>query len=189
MATAEDIFYLYERNSTHYSNCSKNGKKDVCPTYNFDECFCCFSEPVNPITIGCSSVPCSLKRKCYIKQYEECPICMEKISRKCDAYLTSCGHSFHKQCIFKTAEEKWIKKYASQIRCPICRTSLGIDIHNINSRYNSIPGSLDDLENFWIRKDYIIPEICDTHWNHYLGLNKNCNTCLEYRKKGKKIYC
>ena len=39
MATAEDIFYLYERNSTHYSNCSKNGKKDVCPTYNFDECF------------------------------------------------------------------------------------------------------------------------------------------------------
>ena len=45
MSTAEDVFYLYERNSLVYNNDEKK---------------------VLPYTIGDQDTPCNLKIKCYI---------------------------------------------------------------------------------------------------------------------------
>jgi Ring finger domain len=184
MTTAEDVFCLYERNSVYYSDCYKNGKIETCPNNWCNECYCYTINKIKPFTIGDQSVPCNIKRKCYVKQGEECPICMDKILRKCDTYLTSCGHSFHKKCIFKIVELKWSYKYGSQVKCPMCRTSIGTDIHEIDERYSYKPGTLDELENFWIKKDYILPEICRLGYNHSLGFKNDCISCINYRQKG-----
>lgn len=45
-----------------------------------------------------------MRVKCYINPQEDCSICLEKICNKSDAYLTNCGHAFHKSCLFKTYE-------------------------------------------------------------------------------------
>ena len=105
-ATAEDVFYLYERNKCVYDNCKLAGRR--CPDSDLEmECYCSISNTsVLPITIGDQSVKCDFKRKVYIKQGEECSICLEQIYQKNNAYLTSCGHSFHRSCLFKAFENK-----------------------------------------------------------------------------------
>jgi hypothetical protein len=51
---------------------------------------------------------------------------------------------------------------------------------DFNPFYNS-----DNLENFWLTKDFIIPEYCDNIKNsHYLGMKKNCKKCKDYCKNG-----
>ena len=107
ISTAEDVFYLYERNSSWYYNCKKQLIFPICKSIysingnNNYECFCESNQIVKPITIGNQNVSCSLERKCYITPGKECPICFDKILRKSEAYLTGCGHAFHKKCIFK----------------------------------------------------------------------------------------
>jgi len=170
MATAEDVFWLYERNN------------------NINECY----EPIiNPYTIGNQENPCDLKRKIYIKFGEECPICMEDINTKKTAYLTPCGHSFHKKCIFNAFETKWQTKWASQFYCPICRSRLGqIDIEEryncrfIEDKYHY----MDHLENFWINKDYRYCNPCMKTPKHSEGMDRNCKTCLNYRKTGLSFF-
>jgi len=183
MSTAEDVFYLYERNLTHYTTCSS---LNLCPNNYCNECCCSDNSCVKPITIGEQNMKCNLNRKCYIRPGEECSICLEPIMKKSEAYLTYCGHSFHKNCIFKSFEQKWDQKYCSTFKCPICRRNLVADIANINIRYNEKWGqfTLDNLEHFWTRKDFILPEYCQNGWDHYQGLNDDCSNCLYYRKYG-----
>jgi hypothetical protein len=166
----EDVFYLYERNKLIYSDF-------------------CFRETVQPITIGETCVPCKMNIKCYIRQGEECPICLEKIMLKKDAFLTGCGHAFHRKCLFKTFESRWKAKPYSALRCPLCRCGLGAP--TLLTRYvNSINMKkkhdyIDQLENFWITKDFMMPHFCDNiKKSHYLGMNKNCYKCTDYQKFG-----
>ena len=188
MTTAEDVFYLYERNNTYYHNCNISGTINDCPDNWSNECFCHTKQLVKPITIGNQCVPCAFKRKCYIKIGEECSICMDQILTKSSAYLTSCGHSFHKLCIFKAFEIKQKTKHASNFTCPNCRTSQGMDIHEINERYNQsrifMLNYLDNLENFWITKDFILTEVCSSDYKHDIGMKNDCNMCLNYRETG-----
>lgn len=190
MSTAEDVFYLYERNSSYYYNCKNKNTFPICKSIyntNNNECFCESNQIVKPITIGNQDVSCSLERKCYIKPGKECPICFDKILRKSEAYLTCCGHAFHKKCIFKSFKQKIIYKPTSNFNCPMCRTKLGYELYDINLRYKQelIP-NLDDLEQFWLRgEDYMMPEICYNGNDHYLGIRKTCKLCLNYRKSGK----
>ena len=188
MATAEDVFYLYERNSSYYHSCKQQGKIDLCPDNWSNECFCYTKQEVFPSKIGNQCVPCDIKRKCYIKQGEECPICLEGIFRKKDAYITCCGHSFHKCCIFKSMETQWKRKYASNFKCPLCRTNLGTDIHEIDSRYNVSGNSLDNLENFWLNKDFMLAQTCGKNYDHEIGMKKDCFICFKYREKGYLLY-
>jgi hypothetical protein len=181
MSTVEDVFYLYERNSSLYHTCSNISS---CPQSWNNECLCYLTQPVKPNTIGDQTVPHSITRKMYIVPNQECPICIEPIVRKKDAYLTCCGHGFHKKCIYKSYETKMHKKYASQYRCPLCRTRLGNDLDNLNDRYTIAGNALDDLDNFWIKKEFMLPQMCSGGWNHYIGIHPNCNICLQYIQFG-----
>ena len=183
MATAEDVLELYVREPNKiYNDCKLLNKLEHCPDCWNGNCFCYSNQPIKTITIGNTEVPCNLKRKCYIKPGEECPICMDKIVNKANAYLTCCGHSFHKTCIFKSMETFWTHNYAKNFKCPICRTNLGMDIHMINERYAICDDStyLDGLENFWLNKDFSVAHMCRNNYNHYLGMKKNCLQCKKY---------
>jgi hypothetical protein len=154
----EDIYNLYE-----YSNINKNNESIILP-----------------IKIGNDEMKPKLNIKMYIKPNDICPICYENIIRKSDSYLSICGHGFHKKCIFKAYEAKQLSKKCSVFKCPCCRTSLGTDIEEINERYdlfNDKANGLDILESFWIKKDYMMPLICN---KHYLGMDKNCIKCKKY---------
>ena len=188
MSTAEDVFYLYERNSRYYHDCTKI--EECADSYN-DECYCHLKQDVIPFTIGDQYMPCDFKIKCYIKPCEECPICYEEIMTKSTAFITNCGHSFHKSCLSKYIETKWLSTtYISTARCPMCRCSLGhpeFDQRYRSSYFNcnhSNDNELDKLEDFWLTKDYKLPVFCSHGYNHYLGLNKNCFICKGYREKG-----
>lgn len=160
----EDVFNLYERNKLIYSE-----NPDV--------------EFVQPLTIGEISVPCKFKTKCYIYEGEECAICLDKITRKKDAFLTGCGHAFHRKCLFTSFEMKWKCKPFSALRCPLCRCGLGFP--DLLTRYINNNNDLDQLENFWLTKEYWMPKYCgNIQTSHYLGFNKNCDNCLHYRKYG-----
>lgn len=174
MATAEDVFYLYERNSRHYYD----NENDI-EYYEENKI-----NPVRPYTIGNQFVKCSLDRKIYIKPGEACPICFDNIEIKKNAYLTICGHSFHKKCIFDYYEHKRLDNPYSQLRCPLCRFNNGHDLKSLEYRYhiNVIkPNYCDDLENFWLNKDYKLLQICSKNKKHFIGMNKNCQNCKKYR--------
>lgn len=191
MTTTEDVFYLYERNSRYYHDCNLKNSIEECEDYYNDECYCHLKQSVVPLTIGDQSAPCSYKIKCYIKPGEECPICYEEIMTKSTAFITNCGHSFHKKCIFKCMESKWLStSYTSTARCPICRCSLGDPefINRYRANYFSYnykdDNGIDKLEDFWLSKDYRLPSFCSNRYDHYLGTDKICYMCQIYREKG-----
>ena len=176
MTTAEDVLYLYERNSLYYDNPSE--LLYIYDTYDNGKPA---NLPVNPEIIGNSLVKCDFKRKVYIKPGEECPICFEKIITKKNAYLTACGHSFHKKCLFMTYEaNRKVNPYCI-LKCPICRSNLGLDIKDLAYKYRYPDNQLDTLENFWIRKDFMCCDICPSNKFHYIGMSKICNTCKKYQ--------
>ena len=51
-----------------------------------------------------------------------CPICLVVINYK-DKETTSCGHSFHFECI-----NKWLKRNRNNPQCPLCRADLSRDL-------------------------------------------------------------
>lgn len=189
MTTADDVFYLYERNLKYYHQCATP----------HEECImdCCdHNAPcVLPLTIGDQSIPCSLAVKCYIRPGAECPICYDPILTKRSAFITDCGHHFHKQCMFTYLETKWCStRYISTARCPMCRSFLGHP--DIEQRYRATyfgiqyrgDSELDKLEDFWLTKDYKLPAFCSNQYDHYLGMRSDCDTCLAYRQHGDIMY-
>jgi Ring finger domain len=192
MATEEEVFKLYERNSNYYYDCRRNYEIDKCTEWWNDKCYCYLQQNVMPFTIGNQCSPCELKCKIYIKPGEECPICYEKILNKSTAFITECGHNFHKLCLFKYMESKWQSStYLSVARCPICRNSLGDPpfAQRYRSNYFEFTNVIDDnnldkLEDFWLTKDLRLPKYCSNTFNHYLGMNDNCYICKCYRSTG-----
>jgi hypothetical protein len=174
MSTVEDVFYLYE----HSSNST-----------NYDENQ--FQKILLPFTIGDQDTPCELKIKCYIKPGDECPICYDQILTKSSAYITNCGHHYHKKCIFNYMRLKWLSSsYYVSIKCPMCRCSLGHPefIQRYRCSYFSYryyqDNGLDKLEDFWLSNEYKLPEYCINQFDHYLGFSNDCETCSRYREKG-----
>lgn len=183
--TCEDVYDLYERNKRVYDDCYLAKKK--CPSL-YEDCYCRFQVPVLPLTIGDQFSSCNIKTKRYIKPYEECPICLEQISSKTNAYLTNCGHTFHKSCLFKSYEINLHQcRKIFKFTCPLCRKDIFYpDFYCRYPQWCVLPDEknyLDVLEEFWLSKDYTIPELCrETNVNHYLGMKNNCMKCLNYRK-------
>jgi hypothetical protein len=184
MSTTDDVFWLYERNkTTEYIGCVKSKKQ--CPNLYNNVCYCCPEDIVLPITIGDQTVPCRFKVKTYIKINEECCICLEIINNKNNAHITECGHSYHKKCLFDLFENKWLtlRRTPCVLKCPICRKNIKEPEFD---RYMFDGGNyLDKLENFWIVRDYTIPKLCLRNKNHFIGMEKNCEQCTEYRNTGK----
>ena len=184
MATTDDVFWLYKRNKNkEYNDCIKLCKP--CPSLFVNECCCDSLDPVLPITIGDQTTPCRFKVKTYIKFNEECPICLEPIQHEKNAYLTNCGHSFHRKCLFDTIQSKWETKPFSSVKCPMCRCCLGYP--DMFERYSYIITDknkyLDMLEDFWLSKEFRMPEFCGLGI-HYLGMKNNCYRCISYRNNG-----
>jgi hypothetical protein len=164
MSTSEEVFALYEKNQL------------------FDT-----KKIIEPLTIGDPSIPCRFSVKTYIRPGEECAICLDKIQLKKDAYLTGCGHAFHRSCLFKTLESKWREKLFRVLACPLCRCKLGIP--EFLERYaiqDQDPNHLDIIENFWLTKDFLLPHFCSYTKKkiHYLGMSRCCKQCKEYQEKG-----
>lgn len=191
MATLEDVFYLYERNLNYYHDCNMRNQFANCPSKIGKTCCCGDKQVVLPFTIGNQCVPCSLNRKCYVKQCDECPICFEEIIHKSNAFITDCGHNFHKKCLNKYMNTKWLSsKWTSVVRCPLCRSSLGYPSFVNRYRYNyyDFPSDddneLDKLEDFWLSFEYKTPYFCGNGYDHYLGLQKDCNYCNKFKENG-----
>jgi len=170
----EDVFSLFERNKLIYCRDEDSDK-----------------ELILPLTIGPErSFVSKLTNKCYICPGEECTICLESIFPKKDCYLTECGHVFHRFCLFKMLESKWNIKPFSLPKCPMCRRGLGnldlyIRYNNDYQKKKNIPFFMDQLENFLLTKEYIMPHYCANIKNpHYLGMKKNCRKCKDYCKNG-----
>jgi hypothetical protein len=193
--TVDDVYFLYERNKRIYDHCTLANRK--CPSL-YEECYCYLNVPVLPITIGDQFSCCNFKIKTYINPQEECSICLEQISTKSNAYLTNCGHAFHKSCLFKSYEISFnqYRPLTSNLynffkfNCPLCRKH--INYPDFYCRYpqwsvlREDKNYLDVLEEFWLSKDYTIGQLCYRSNNkHYLGMNNNCKYCLDYRILGK----
>ncbi len=185
----QSIFGRYDRTSYIHSIC-----KDLsnCPTLcndnTADTCCCHLNQPVFPFTIGYEWYRPKIKIKTYIRIGEECPICLEPIHHKINAFLTFCGHAFHKKCIATSYTTRRMEFDDFTFRCPLCRTE---GVYDSFQRYKH-ENSLDILEDFWITKEYNIPEICGridlcTGKNHYLGMKSSCKRCQCYHKSGWNI--
>lgn len=195
MTTAEDVFYLYERNSNYYHTCNKIDRLEICGECASDGCYCHLKQDVYPFTIGDQQLSCNIKVRCYIRPGDECPVCYEEILTKSSAYITCCGHHFHKKCLFKCMESKWLStKYIFPARCPMCRCFIGHPefVQRYKSSYFKMPyendNQIDKLEDFWISHEYKLPLFCSHGYDHYLGMKLNCYCCKVYREKGDMIY-
>jgi hypothetical protein len=184
--TTEDVFALYERNKSLYDTCKpKCYDKDI-----FGHCGCYLDTPVIPLIIGDQSRKCSLQTRIYIKANDQCSICLESIELKSNAYLTPCGHGFHKNCLFKLYEHKRYlqnSSYYNGFVCPLCRSHIPTPYFYCRyPQWNYTKKNyLDLIEEFWLSKDYCMPLICyKAEKPHSLGMQKTCKYCVEYRLFG-----
>jgi hypothetical protein len=170
MATLDNIYHPNERNRWFYQ---EEGKYlEVCPINIVDDMH-------SHLLLKEKTVEENLKVKHYIKIGEECPLCYEPILYKKNAFLTDCGHSFHLSCIHSYEMANLFRS----IYCPMCRSDMGIWGESGKIYFNSRKG-LDKLEDFWNNISYERPTEC-LAGNHIKGLNKNCERCIHYRKKGR----
>ena len=179
MATVESVFHLFDGVQC---NCTSN------------DCCCDENRLINPCVIGRSKSKYDLKTKCYIPYLEECSIFTSEITHKKEAFLTDCGHSFHRHCLADYYHVMQKQKLCWSLSCPLCRTKLGNPVfYEKYNLYSEEFNRLDDLENFWWNEhDYTKITMCkyyndDNHDNyeyHYLGMNNKCRGCQKYRKNG-----
>jgi Ring finger domain len=188
------IWSPYERNRNYYH---KHSTPDTCPTYSdFGRCSCRYRQLLYPLIVGgCgfdwmpnNSKP-SMNRRCYIGFGEQCPICIQPILHKKTAWLTPCGHAFHRKCLlyaFRHYLELDIA-YSNVMPCPICRNELtncciGEDTTpRYNISFNDPINDFDYLENFWTDMEEKVSIKCLT-CNHILGSNASkCKKCQRER--------
>lgn len=134
-------------------------------------------------------VPKTFSENIYIKHYikvgEECPICYEQIWHRKNAYLTICGHSFHKSCLYTF----WFKNIHQDFSCPMCRTDEGGEVWEDDFiRYREIDKYVENREllrpAFCTKEDNdfndIVPHVC--------GTKKKCKVCTNYINHGEKPF-
>ena len=130
----------------------------------------------------------SRNNKYYLKYGEECTICLDKIITKTTAYITECGHKYHKKCVLDYMKIEWMSKnYTGLISCPMCRKSVSDD-HLNDNYYSSDALRILDYVSLDIIPQYKLPQFCSNRYDHYLGLNKKCKCCEYFREKGEYIY-
>lgn len=86
-------------------------------------------------------------KKLYIKHCDLCTICYEPITNNTNAYLTECGHPFHKTCITRYYNHSYNRKqngklFNWRISCPICRNEL-IKCTWLETKYTLEPWRLE----------------------------------------------
>jgi len=116
------------------------------------------------------------KDKLYIKIMDECPICLEMITSKRNAYLTDCGHAFHKTCMHKLVFQN------INASCPMCRNVHGIGPINLFSdESHRFVNKNDDFE---FCGEFKYPKLCYECWKiEGWDFNKHisCEQCIKFR--------
>jgi Ring finger domain len=174
----DTVWYVWDRNYYYYNKASDENLEE-----NSNR------QAVYPCIIGdCGFSKPTLSKKCYIGFGELCSICIEPIIYRKTAWLTSCGHTFHRNCLkelYYYDKQHIVNKYTNEIPCPNCREGLVECCMGIYcfERYSDENG-LDRLENNYEQIEKQLYQIC---WkcSRAVGMNKNCNNCLNYRKIGK----
>lgn len=182
------IWSVYGR-SKCYHKC-----KDLklCPNKYNNICYCCNYLSVSPTIIANCGFLCgeklSMKKKCYVGFGEICSICLDPIISKSTAWLTPCGHPFHRKCAINNHNYRQMHNMtlecSNSIPCPVCRFGLiecCVGLENLD-KYNTKNG-LDKLENFWLNINIKPYELC-YNCNKGLGMNKSCDNCKSYRNTG-----
>lgn len=117
----------------------------------------------------------------YMKQsihsiFEECPICLNPIKSIPSAWITWCGHMFHKSCL-----RDWSYTTRCSGSCPMCRQEMGslefLDgvEYAVYPRIENFCDLLEEIPN-------IIHRFC-YNCNHVMGMNhENCEYCHEWIK-------
>lgn len=179
------IWGLYDRNSRYYHTCRDLA---ACPTridgYAGVECLCHHDQIVRPQDIGEWWQPPKPARKCYIEIGADCPICLSAIQHKRNAWLTVCGHAFHRTCLmtYYNTYMETVKPYGNCVPCPICREELPTCCAGFEmGRY--VGNELDGLENFTQLCDLMLPAKC-YKCDRDEGMNRTCAACIDYRQNG-----
>lgn len=153
---------------------------------------CCENSPICPTTIascGFESRP-EMNQKCYIAFGDTCYICMDPITSKTNAWLTPCGHQFHRKCVITNHVYRQTHgmtlEFSNEIPCPVCREGLvnccvGIDDLD---KYHRPKNKLDVLENFWLSITFA-PYVSCYKCDKGMGMTINCDACEKYRKTGR----
>jgi len=122
----------------------------------------------------------NFKIKRYLKIGDTCSICFEEIWRRKDAFLTTCGHSFHLKCIINYDYKNSFDKLG--VFCPLCRNDMG-NYLDFRDRYKYSQNGLDILDDFEKNIDIKLPQICYNYdegfFNkHFYGNRyKDCSYC------------
>ena len=129
----------------------------------------------------------NLLNKSYIKINDKCMICISSVSSINNAYLTECGHTFHKSCLSNYFHFlKFKKPHKLILNCPLCRSNLGSPELIFTPFYNCFSNInyLDLLENISSQNFNELIHICSSqrHYSHYLGCLSNCEICRNYRE-------
>lgn len=117
----------------------------------------------------------TLNIKHYIIIGSECSICYEKILTNKTAYISECGHSYHKKCIFKYSNICLNEN--KETLCPLCRKSIDCCDLWLYEKYNSRHKNfnfLDKLENFNSDDNYKYDVYCCKYCKKF-SMGKNCS--------------
>jgi len=130
----------------------------------------------------------TVKNKCYIAFGEMCFICMDPIVSKNNAWLTPCGHAFHRKCLITNHQYRqkhnMTLEFSNEIPCPVCREGLVNCCVGLDDMDKYTPeNGLDRLENFWSSFDVVSYLSC---WRCEKGFGMNilCKPCEKYRNTG-----
>ncbi len=146
------------------------------------------------------------KKTTHIKPGDECSICLEGIVTPANAYITGCGHVFHKTCLCRHVQVPTM-----QATCTMCRRGLELLYEPYYQRYAAASDNtadlsvstaidtsasapeekenyLDKLEDFWQGIHIICPDVCSYGYDHYLGMQqKRCHGCKWYCETGELL--
>lgn len=124
--------------------------------------------------------------KTYVKYDDKCSICVDCIGPAHKAFITECGHIFHRTCLSEYFHFLKLNKHKLCLICPICRANLGSP-EFFGLRYYSDLSTdykgLDLLENYSNPNNFNdMVHICNSNHirPHYLGINTNCMKCKLY---------
>lgn len=157
----------------------KSSIKSPIKSATVEDVYCLNNKQFN--NIGCSIRKYSLNNKCYINPYTAiCPICLMLINKYNNAYLTECGHAYHKTCIMTALEYSCKSLLHIRLNCSLCRKNLDVISIEESVQMFDINNVLDEVDNFWLTIQYNMRDICiaSTKTNrHFYACDKMCKIC------------
>ncbi len=147
------------------------------------ECFCHRECVLHRHQIADIWVPPFPEIRQYIRIGEECPICYEGIFTQTNAFLTLCGHAFHRLCLMQSHQTASLELGRDLFLCPLCREDQP-GIFGEPLRFK------DKMANYEMYSEFYFANECsDLDFDtNLVGMNSKCKSCLKYRETGKYVW-